>query len=204
MEKVEIREFEEKKDEYQSLTMDEIKEKLNKLNISSIAVSGNELYKFEGGVLTILYNSYDNPIVLKKDGSDGNVLNINPGWYLENQEVADEIVRYICENINRDKFSIDTKVLIDDKLVDSLCKNRNLQIVSLAEFGDDGYYLSNEYYLKIKQSNIGRVETKGVEKELEENFDFLIGYNFSRRLISYYSYNDIMISDILYISEALT
>ena len=114
MEKVEIREFEEKKDEYQSLTIEEIKEKLNKLNISSIAVLGNELCKFEDGVLSTLYNSYDTPIVLKKDGSDGNVLNINPGWYLDNQEVADELVRYICENINKDKFSIDTKVLIDD------------------------------------------------------------------------------------------
>ena len=77
-------------------------------------------------------------------------------------------------------------------------------MVSLAEFGDDGYFLKNEHYLKFKQSNIGRVETKGVEKRLEENFDFLIGYNFSRQLISYYGYNDIMISDTLYISEALT
>ena len=89
MKRIEIREFEEKKDEYQILTIEEIKEKLNKLNISSIAVLENGLYKFEGGVLTILYNSYDNPIVLKKDGSDDNVLNINPLWYLENQEVAD-------------------------------------------------------------------------------------------------------------------
>ena len=60
MKKIEIREFEEKKDEYQSLTIEEIKEKLNKLNISNIAVSGNGLYKFEDGVLSILYNSGQN------------------------------------------------------------------------------------------------------------------------------------------------
>ena len=75
------------------------------------------------------------------------------------------------------------------------------------------YAINNIFKGKEKQNVSNNIRTqeaeektkqRDVEKELEENFDFLIGYNFSRRLISYYSYNDIMISDILYISEALT
>lgn len=185
-----IKEFEQNPNEYQILTIEEIKEKLNELDITSICLTEKGYINLQDKVITSVYTDREHPIVFKKD-SYFNSLMINPEWYIENKEEANELIRYICKNTDRNDFFIRDSILIDDKLIESICQNESLKEISLAEFDEKTkYLLSQKHYDMLKKSKIEKVETSGVEKELEENFDPIIEYN-QRNLISYYKYQEL-------------
>ena len=199
-----IKKFEDKPNEYQIVTLVQIYQQLNNLNISSIEITDGEIWHINDKKIKFEKNDYNNPIVMEKnDIYEKNYLYINPKWYEENNEQCDALFQYICENINRKKFSINTGEIINTKIIDSLCKNKYLEEITLAEYDEEKYILSVQDYEKFKQSNIKKVNTKEVVDELKENFDPLIGYN-ERRLISYYNYKDLQEINKISIDKELT
>ena len=186
--------FEKDPDSYKKLTIEEIKEKFKELNITSIRIMDEELARVNDTIVHIIYTNTTNPITLEfgYSAKSGNILNINPKWYLENQELANSLIGYICENNEREILYINNSFLINDKLISSLCKNEHLRKIGLAESNkENSYKLSKKHYYMLKNSKINTVLTSGVEKELEETFDPLIDHNVKRDLIGYYSYNHI-------------
>ena len=191
MEEFIIKEFENRKGEFKKISINDIKERLEELNIDSISVNNGNVIRATNGVLRILYNDYDNPLVLHFDYL-GVCLYINPDWYVNNQEDVDDIVDYICHNNKKDKLDIFSGCLIDDKLIYSICQNKNLKMVSLAPFDKKSkYLLSKKHYKMIKNSEIKSVKTIGVEEELKENYDPIIWYNSRKLLIGNNNYADL-------------
>ena len=198
------KEFLEKKDEFIIFNVDELKQKLDEIKINSIKVDDGDVIRFKEGIVTFLFNDYEHPIVLKKNNiSNENNLYINPDWYLDNRELADDMVRYICSNVNSQVFSIDSSILIDSNLIDALCLNRMINFVSLGAYDKNLYSLTKEDYFKFKKSSISVVETNLVDKELEEVYDDLIEFNMSKKLISSYNYYDLQTNSNISINKEL-
>ena len=209
MKEVIIKKYEEENNGYQSITIDEIKEKLNELDISDINLQGKIIdshdienkiscmklgYRDDDDItITAIYTDENHPIVIKKDEIFGNKLLINPEWYIKNKDKVTELICYIAKNIERKELNINNTQLINDKLIESLSGNQMLETVSLAKYDKENpYNLSKKHYDMLKKTTIKTIETSGVEKELEENFDPLIGCNYKKELIqSYYNYEEL-------------
>lgn len=193
------------KNNYQILTIDEIKNKLPQLKITTIALEQEDIYHTQNGIISWLYNDQEHPITLDKEGQTNHpdILRINPEWYKEHLEEVDDLLAFICKNIHENNFSIQNQALISDKVIDGLSSNPNLTSVSLAVYEKNGYNLTEEAYSKFKNSTIKKVRTKGIVPALKENFDPLIVCNYNRPLISYYNYQDLCQGDELYITTEI-
>ena len=186
-----IKKFLKNKD-YKVLSLDDIEDNEDLLNVSSISVKGYNIIQKGDKKVKILYNDYDNPITIICTNTLDLELLINPEWYVDNRDKANDIIRYVCSNTREFELSINNSFLIDDKLIDSLCQNQRLKIVNLDEKSrdKDKYLLSMKHYEMFRKSNISQVSTSGVCDELKENFDPLIEYNVAERhLIGSYVYS---------------
>lgn len=74
MRKIEIKKFIKNKEDYQSMTINQIKSELNKLKIEQIELKDKKLIKAEDKEVTIRYTSCDNPFIVKKNTSNVNSL----------------------------------------------------------------------------------------------------------------------------------
>jgi len=202
---IEVKDFLEDKDEYRVLSIEKLKQNLNELEIDNIELGDGVTYKLNDKIVTYLYNDYDNPLVIRYDDIfDKNTLYVNKDWYLGNQDICDELFDFICSNLEKESFTINSSIIINDKLIDSLCLNKNLKSITLAYFDDKPYSLTMQDYLKFKKSSIKQVETKLVDEELRENFDELIMFNKKRKLISFYNYEKLQELLVLGIYSNLT
>lgn len=190
------------KDENQITTIEEIMTNLNNLNIIGITIEEGEIYNFSDKKIKALYNDYNDPLVITED-FEGEKLWINPKWYEDNKEKVNELIKYICENIQQKEFRLSNSIIINTEVIDSLCKNKYIENLNLAEYDRDKYVLSEEDYKKFKQSTIKKIDTQDIEESLLENFDPLIGYNY-RKLISYYNYHKLQNLKDICISEDLS
>ena len=193
-------------DDFAILDYDEIIKQLEKLNITSICLSSRDYIGLENSVLVIEKTDSSHPLTIELDKYGmGSTLYINPDWYIEHKTQIDNLINYISLNAKGEKLYIFSSCLITPEVIDSLCANSNLKEVLLGS-KDSVYSLSFEEYLKFKKSGIKKVETYAVDRELEENFDSLIDYNFSKKLISYYTHQDLSSDkeDEIYIYERIT
>lgn len=135
---------------------------------------------------------FSNPLVLKKDSDYTYSLYINHEFYLANKEQIDSLLCYLVSKVNNIKLSICDKDLINDNLIDSLCKNKNLKELDLGEYyGDESYILKHEDYLKFKSSTIKEVKTNLVDDKLKSVFDSMITCNMKKKLIGKNTYLDL-------------
>lgn len=191
-----------KKEESKITTIEEIMTNLINLNITGITIEEGEIWKFSDKTVKVIYNDYNDPIVIKEELFSGKKLWINPKWYEDNKEKVNELIKYICENIKQKKFSLEKSQTINNEVIESLCKNKYIEELGLAKYDKDKYVLSEKDYQKFKKSTIKTVDTQDIEESLLENFDPLIGYN-KRNLISYYDYHKLQKIDNLDIYNEL-
>jgi len=177
-----MREIREHADRCKSVTIDEVKNKLNEFQISSIGIADGYIYNTNDKSFKVIYNDINNPISVVDDVFNY-VIYINPEWYLNNQKEAEELINYIAKNNDKKTLEIEDAFLINDALIDSLCSNKNLESVSLARYKENEYVLTKEDYLKFKNSSIKSVKTGAVAPELHDNFDELIHHNYDKNLI---------------------
>ena len=121
-----------------------------------------------------------------------NQLIINRKFYSEHKELLDEVIKKIIINSKNREMIITHGSLINDSLINSLCENENIKIISLTKNSYyEKYSLSKIHYELFKASGKEIIKTTFVDKELENNFDPLIEYNQEKNLIGFYSYKDL-------------
>lgn len=121
-----------------------------------------------------------------------NQLIINRKFYSEHKELLDEVIKKIIINSKEREMTITYGSLINDSLINSLCENDNIKIISLAKNSYyEKYSLSKIHYELFKASGKEKIKTTFIDKELESNFDPLIEYNQEKNLIGFYSYKDL-------------
>lgn len=121
-----------------------------------------------------------------------NQLIINRKFYSEHKELLDEVIKKIIINSKNREMIITHGSLINDSLINSLCENDNIKIISLTKNSYyEKYSLSKIHYELFKASGKEIIKTTFVDKELENNFDPLIEYNQEKNLIGFYSYKDL-------------
>lgn len=195
----------ENSDRFRIVTIEEIKNMLNDLNIDRISIYEGDIFRNSSGVtVKMLCNDYQNPFVIEQSAF-GNTLQINPDWYLEHQQEVEDLINFIVISSKKKTLNISNNFLINSRLITSLCHNENLEEVELAIYDSENYYsLSEEDYKKFKNSKIKSVTTKLVDDSLKENFDPLIAYNNNRYLVKHYKYEEIKNGCDLRIIEPLT
>ena len=183
-----IKNLYEQTDKYQSVTSEEIVSNLSKYNITEIELKKEEILRFQEDILKDIYTTETNPFLI---GKQGNVLYINPDYYLKNKEQVEELLTKIISSTQEKSFVIDSNALITKNILKSISSNPNLEEIELARYAQENYLLTEEDYNILKQSNLKKIKTSGVSEELKDNFDPLISYNVDRFLISYNKYSDL-------------
>ncbi len=178
----------EQTDKYQSVTSKEIVSNLSKYDITEIELKKEEFFLFYEDIIKDIYTTETNPFLI---GKQGNILYINPDYYLKNKEQVEELLTKIISSTQEKSFVIDSNALITKNILKSISSNPNLEEIELAKYAQENYLLTEEDYNILKQSNLKKIKTSGVSEELKDNFDSLISYNVDRFLISYNKYSDL-------------
>ena len=187
-------------DKYQSVTSEEIVSNLSTYNITEIELKKEEILRFQEDILKDIYTTATNPFLI---GKQGNVLYINPDYYLKNKEQVEELLTKIISSTQEKSFVIDSNALITKNILKSISSNPSLEEIELARYAQENYLLTEEDYNILKQSNLKKIKTSGVSEELKDNFDSLISYNVDRFLISYNKYSDLS-KEQIYLNEKIT
>ena len=195
-----IKNLYEQTDKYRSVTSEEIVSNLSKYNITEIELKKEEILRFQEDILKDIYTTETNPFLI---GKQGNVLYINPDYYLKNKEQVEELLTKIISSTQAKSFVIDSNALITKNILKSISSNPNLEEIELARYTQENYLLTEEDYNILKQSNLKKIKTSGVSEELKDNFDSLISYNVDRFLISYNKYSDLS-KEQIYLNEKIT
>lgn len=144
---------------------------------------------------------FNHPFAIVKSKNMNNSLIIDSIYYCKNNDKIQDLIIKICK-LKTKTIGICSSKLIDSRVINCISKNINLHSVKLGS-KDDIYYLSKTVYEKLKSAGIKEIDTDGVCEELINNFDSVIKFNDTRELINYYTYEDIINSNRLYIHRPL-
>lgn len=165
---------------YKILTIEDIKKNLATLKIENISIDDREN---DDDKIIILKNDYEHPLTLEENIILGNILNINPEYFHDNQQLIEELMQYICKNTPLKHLHISSANLITNNIIYSLCQNPNIEELELTKYSDNPYTLTVEDYQKFKKSTIKEIKTKSLAPELEANLDKILTENISGPLI---------------------
>lgn len=127
-----------------------------------------------------------------KQEDEFNHLIINRKFYSEHKDLLDNVIKKIIISSKNREMTIAYGSLINDNLINSLCENDNIKIISLAKNNYyERYSLSKSHYDLFKAAKKEKIKTTFVDKELENNFDSLLEYNYEKSLLGFYSYKDL-------------
>lgn len=188
------------------VSIDEIINNLANISISDIALDEKNVISSPNGTVIFEKTDYENPIVLKTYNFTSSIeLLINIDWYVDHVDEINNLIKQIIINSTRKELSLSNTCFINSEIIDSLCKNKFLEVINLDNYSKNGYILTSDDYLKLKKSTIKKVNSKGVSEELRENFDPIIGFN-QRSLVSHYKYDDLAndMEENIYLSENLS
>ena len=104
-----IKNLYEQTDKYQSVTSEEIVSNLSKYNITEIELKKEEFFLFYEDIFKDIYTTETNPFLI---GKQGNILYINPDYYLKNKEKVEELLTKIISSTQEKSFVIDSNALI--------------------------------------------------------------------------------------------
>lgn len=187
-----IKNLYEQTDKYQSVTLEEIVSNLSKYNIAEIKLKKEEFFRIQEYIVKEIYTTETNPFLIGKQlFAEGNVLYINPDYYLKNKSQIEELLTKIISSTQEKSFAIGSNALITKNILKSISSNPNLEEIELASYAQENYLLTEEDYNILKQSKLKKIKTSGVSEELKDNFDSLISYNVDRPLIGYSRYSDL-------------
>lgn len=175
---------------YKIVSYDYIANNVNTLNILRIKLSEEYLEEVDNNkYIKRVETEESSPLILTEDWlNDGQVLIIDKVWYEKNKDLVMNLVRIISKETSKSYLEIANSSLIDDSVISSLCENVNLKEISLDK---RSYILTYQDYIKLKKSSIISVDSFNVDEKLKENFDDIIKYNNSRKLIGEYTYSQI-------------
>ncbi len=177
---------------------------LDNLEVDSISLQDDSVINVGDKVYKEMYTDIINPLVYEKEGifKERNLF-INPEYYINNIDKINNILYKYYKNCKIKKISINSSGLINNKTIDAITSNSNIERVSLTKYSKEPYALTLNDYKKFKKSNI-KVDTKLVSDELKNNFDDIILCNSEKNLISYYKYRDLISKKTINLDKELT
>lgn len=181
------------------ISIDEIKRCLDELKVDKITIDGCILFPDK----KILMCDIDNPIMFVNNIFYYNSICVDNSYAKTHQKEIEELFVYICRNTKEERISIDDSILVTEDVINALLSNPNLKEVTLGN-RDDVFVLTEDLYKRFKDSSINSVMTYGVDENLKENFDSLIGYNYKRNLINFDNYEKLQKSENMYLHNPLT
>ena len=134
--------------------------------------------------------------------NDNTYLHINKDYYQQHKEEIDSFIIYFIRKYKNKEINFGSGKLINDKMIEEICNNEAIKIVSLAKYGFfDKYSLSKKHYEMLKKANKELIKTLYIDKELEETFDPIIEFNKEKFLYSYYKYEDFQNNHVTFYSS---
>lgn len=125
---------------------------------------------------------------------DGINLYFTKTWCEENQELLNKIIIYIINNYKEKRLVISGS-LINEKNINAIAGNKNIEEVSFGNFFDP-YTLKENDYITLK-ATIKKIESSDVEEKLKYNFDEIIEYNRKKSLIFGKKYDDLQKGELI-------
>lgn len=192
---------------YQIVTIDQLFNNLDELNFDSIALNGLVITQFADNIIQNIENDYEHPFTICTKAFK-TILKINPEYFLDHQETVFNVLKHVVSKRKNKFLTIDSTILINDDIIDSICQNETLEDLTLAKYDETPYILSEKHFKKLKESaeekSLKKVNTIAVEEPLKENFDSLIECNSNRKLIKFYTYDELQSLSELNIYKDLT
>ena len=178
----------------QPVTIEEIKNNIDE--IDTIVINGSieisdEVYDFNSKERPITYSC------ILKDFFGGGVLSFDKEYYITHKEEIDSLIKYICEKRKKQSITIKSSDLINDELIETISKNSFISDIYLGS-EEDIYYLNSTNYEVLKNNkSLQSINTKGVAEDLSNNFDSIISYNKTRKILGNNNYDDLQSSKVI-------
>jgi len=194
--------------EEEIISIEELLNNPEKYNICHISISHDDDYQHKKGLIKLINTDYEHPLRLEKDiFSDDFYIKINEEYFKKNKEEILNLINTICKKTTNEEIKISQKELICKDILKTLKENDHLKKITLTnDYEEDKYTLTEEVYQLFKTAKIPKeIMTPLISKELEENYDPIIGFNNVKKLIGTNTYPQLISKNhILNISTDLT
>ena len=176
-------------------TIEQVINNLEQLNISTIAISEDEVIDGQYGIVKLIYTDKEHPFII-----EGSRLKINEDYFLEHPQEIHNLITVICSNTKNQSLKILNKELIPKSIIETAINNNNIDelcLVPARRYSRElpkkqQYILTEEAYKKIKSSSHPiSIFTSNVVEELKDNFDPIIRFNREKNLIGDYTYDEL-------------
>ena len=163
---------------FQYYSLDYILEHFDELDFNRISINPHELYRGENNYDHIHFTNKEHPFAVGDFVFDHRkTLYINKEYYFENKEKIDLLLTKIIYKIKNKLCLSGIELINNNILINAVICNEKLNSIDL-EDELNKYDLSKELFDRLcKNSHIEKIESEGVEEELEHNFDSRIAYN---------------------------
>lgn len=147
----------------------------------------------DGRKIKLISTDFEYPFVIEH----GHTLLVNEEYFQKNRDKANQVIIGALQATVKSKIRVLSN-FINDEIIDIICNNNN---VFVADLGDT--LLSSDYYEKFKKVN-KKVDTNSVCEELENNFDEIIIFNRTKKILDDNSYDSLINSKKICINKDLT
>lgn len=180
-----------------TLPLDELVGKYEKLGVSAIQLDSKMIF----GDINFIYNDYNHPTCFTSFMKEPSVL-INEEYYKQNK---DYVINSVIDMIKKHSgnLSIYSSDLITKDVILAIASNPNITSVKLGTLSDI-YKLTKEDYDILNNGIIKGIDTEAVSEELDNNFDGIIYYNMTKKLIDNYNYSQVTNNTSMFISNVLS
>lgn len=174
-----------------------VKEHFDELAIKGICIDEYTLISDK----KIIYTDLEHPLVVADVILSERTLCIDSTYYNEHKKEIDELILFICQNYKDEEFKISSSDLINIEMLKVIASNPNIKRVNLGD-RNDIVYLSKEMYDILNNGRIEKIVTYGVNDDLKDNFDPIIGYN-ERFIVENYTYESLTKTENCFINKSL-
>lgn len=176
-------------------TIQSIIDKLEELEISNITIANDIIINYPDKIVKIIKTDKEHPFIVKNG-----ILYINEDYFLEHSQEIHDLITFLCSKTKDSGFEISNKELIPENIIETALQNENIDKLYLVAANsslkekpeEQQYILTEENYKKIKSAQHHlSIYTSNVEDKLKDNFDPIIGFNSTKKLIGSYTYEDL-------------
>ncbi len=173
-------------------------------HIEDFDISGIDFdLEMQVGSSIVAFADIEHPIVYTEGFFFNKTLVICKEYYYQNKDKCDRLIVEICKKTKNQSLYLRKREMVNDNALDAIVENQNITEINLGSV-DDVFELDVATYKKLKGTHIETIDTKGVCPELKDNFDTIIGYNHTRNLIGYNTYDTLSKAGILYVTQEVS
>ena len=179
-----------------ALTKENVLNNLFKLKIEGIKISKESIV----GKYKYIYTDYEHPICYSQYTEKPLIL-IDSSYFEKNKDIIYGFMIDFIKKYNG-KLVISSADLINKDVILEISKNPNITSVVLGS-ATSKYMLTKKDYDILNNGIIKKIDTEGVDEDLEDNFDGIIIYNMIKELIGGYNYSQLLNSNFMYVMNPI-